>query len=188
MSTASNEQERADTEALRWVLDTLARDTRDSAYFHDSAGNVGVSPAAAKRALARMIEAGIVEVDTDRSLRLREGYAPAAQVVALFLRAPAAVPRAAGEVPRVVATAEALLARSTPVLRCPTCDAINVSKDDTRADRDGTLRHFPCPAVSVWRGQPTAAEYPLRDVQNYPTPEEYAEALRALVSAVKGSP
>ena len=73
-----------------------------------------------------------------------------------------------------------LVERSTPRLYCPTCEMNDPSP--LVRDSDGTMRHSPCPAVSVWRGKPTPAEYPVRDVRSYPEREEYVEALRALLA------
>lgn len=77
-----------------------------------------------------------------------------------------------------------LLRRSTPKYLCPTCDALNPK--DVRIGEWGEPRHYPCPIVSGLRGEPTAAEYPLRDIGSYPTREEYVAVLKELLE-VTGS-
>lgn len=82
-----------------------------------------------------------------------------------------------------MADAREIIKRSEPRWYCPTCEYYNPSP--LVHDGHGTLRHNPCPAVSVFRGKPTPAEYPVRDVQAYPSREEYIGAINALMGMME---
>lgn len=65
--------------------------------------------------------------------------------------------------------------RSKPRYYCPTCGKRDPSP---LIERHG-LRHSPCPVMFM--GPSNTAEYPVHDIQEYPTAAEYEEVLQALL-------